>query len=295
LARPVDAIAERRVPLSKDRVLRTAMALADQGGIDSLSMRKLAQELGVEAMSLYHYVSSKDDILNGIVEIVVSEIELPDGGKDWKAALRRSAISFHDALARHRWATNLMMSGTGVGTARVRYMDALLGRLREAGFSANMTHHAYHALDSHIMGSTLWAAGYATMAKADPGAVQRFVQKLPLADYPHFAEHVEQHTSKSARDGISEFEFGLDLILDGLEKIRDTAPRRSVPTRRRAAPDPSPPSLPRRTPRLVAAGARAPARSASATRRARTRRAPPQTGRASATGRRERPAAGGTP
>src|SRR5437870_4519003 len=139
MARSADRVAERRLPLSKERVLRTAMALADQGGIDSLSMRRLAQELGVEAMSLYHYVSSKDDILNGIVEIVVAEIEVPSGGKDWRAAVRSSAISFHDALARHRWAANLIMSGIGVGTARVRYMEALLGRLREAGFSANMT------------------------------------------------------------------------------------------------------------------------------------------------------------
>ncbi len=235
MARSADRVAERRVPLSKERVLRTAMAIADQGGIDSLSMRRLAQELGVEAMSLYHYVSSKDDILNGIVEIVVAEIELPSGGKDWRAAVRSSAISFHDALARHRWAANLIMSGIGVGTARVRYMEALLGRLREAGFSANMTHHAYHALDSHIMGSTLWAAGYSALAKADPGAVQRFVQKLPVADYPYFAEHVDQHLTKSARDGVSEFEFGLDLILDGLEKVRSASSPRSS-TRRTDRP-----------------------------------------------------------
>src|SRR6266550_3757317 len=197
MARSADRVAERRVPLSKERVLRTAMALADQGGIDSLSMRRLAQELGVEAMSLYHYVSSKDDILNGIVEIVVAEIEVPSGGKDWRAAL--------------------------------------LGRLREAGFSANMTHHAYHALDSHIMGSTLWAAGYSALAKADPGAVQRFVQKLPVTDYPYFAEHVDQHLTKSARDGVSEFEFGLDLILDGLERVRSASSPRSS-TRRTDRP-----------------------------------------------------------
>src|SRR5437899_11343457 len=102
MARPADRVAERRVPLSKERVLRTAMAIADQGGIDSLSMRRLAQELGVEAMSLYHYVSSKDDILNGIVEIVVAEIEVPSGGQDCRAAVRSSRISYHDALARRR-------------------------------------------------------------------------------------------------------------------------------------------------------------------------------------------------
>src|SRR2546428_8965153 len=124
MARSADRVAERRLPLSKERVLRTAMALADQGGIDSLSMRKLAQELGVEAMSLYHYVSSKDDILDGIVEIVVAEIELPSGGKDWRAALPSSAISFHDALPRPRWAANLVQSGPPLGHPRLRYMVA---------------------------------------------------------------------------------------------------------------------------------------------------------------------------
>src|SRR2546430_8663184 len=128
MARSADGVAERRVPLSKERVLRTAMALADQGGIDSLSMRKLAQDLGVEAMSLYHHVSSKDDILDGIVEIVVAEIELPSGGKDWRAALRRSAISFHDALVRHRCAANLIMAGAGARTPPAPYIYMRPGR-----------------------------------------------------------------------------------------------------------------------------------------------------------------------
>src|SRR5439155_7684962 len=112
MARPADRVAERRVPLSKERVLRTAMAIADQGGIDSLTMRRLAQELGVEAMSLYYYVASKDDILKGIVDPVISEIDVPSDGADWKTALRRSAISFHNALSRHPWAAKLIMSGT---------------------------------------------------------------------------------------------------------------------------------------------------------------------------------------
>jgi AcrR family transcriptional regulator len=232
MARRVEAIAEQRIPLSKERLLRTAMSLADQGGIDSLSMRKLAQELGVEAMSLYYYVASKHDILSAIVEDVVSEIELPSGS-DWKAALRRSALSFHDALARHRWAANLMMTGTGVGLARVRYMDAVLRRLREAGFSPELTHHAYHALDSHIMGSTLWAAAYATTAKANPDFARNFLQKLPLSEYPDFAEHAQQHIRKTGPKDMSEFEFGLDLILDSLERMREAASGRSVSTRQR--------------------------------------------------------------
>jgi AcrR family transcriptional regulator len=228
IAKRAEAIAAQRVPLSKERVLRSAIELADQGGIDSLSMRKLAHELGVEAMSLYHYVSSKDDILDGVVDMVVSEIELTSRDGGWKAAVRKSAISFHDALRRHPWATSLMMSGTGVSQARLRYMDALLRRLREAGFSANLTHHAYHALDSHIIGSTLWHAGYSSMKlPADFGTT--FIKEL-ANEFPYLAEHAEQHIAKPKRKGVSEFEFGLDLILDGLEKILATTSGQSVPT-----------------------------------------------------------------
>ena len=213
--------------------MHAAIALADQGGIDSLTMRRLAQELGVEAMSLYYYVASKDDILKGIVDPVISEIEVPSDGADWKTALRRSAISFHNALSRHPWAAKLIMSGTGVGLARVRYMDAVLRRLREAGFSLQLTHHAYHALDSHIMGSTLWAAAYATMPKAQADLAQNFLRKLPLSEYPDFAEHAQQHIRKTGPKDKSEFEFGLDLILDSLERMRDAGSRPSASVRRR--------------------------------------------------------------
>src|SRR3990172_9394989 len=140
---------EPRVPLSRERVLRAAIGLDDEGGIESLSMRKLGQRLGVEAMSLYYHAANKDDILDGIVDIVVSEIDVPSGGGDWKAAMRASAISAHEVLLRHPWAASLILSGPTVRPARLRYMDSILGCLREAGFSAEMTDHAYHALDSH--------------------------------------------------------------------------------------------------------------------------------------------------
>lgn len=229
IARRAEAIAVQRAPLSKERVLRTALKLADKGGIDSLSMRKLAHELGVEAMSLYHYVSSKDELLNGIVDMVVSEIEPTSRDGDWRTAIRKSAISFHDVLKRHPWATNLMMGGGGVSRARMRYMEALLGRLREAGFSANLTHHAYHALDSHIIGSTLWHAGYSTM-KLPADFEKNFVQGI-AKELPYLAEHAEQHLTTSKRD-VPEFEFGLDVILDGLEKILKTPPARARPLHR---------------------------------------------------------------
>ena len=211
---------EPRVPLTRDRVLGAAIRIADRSGIDSLSMRKLAEELGVEAMSVYYYVANKDEILDGIVDIVVGEFELLSGDDDWKAALRQSAISAHDVLMRHPWACSLMMSTKRISPARLRYMESLLKRLREAGFSARMTHHAYHALDSHIIGSTLWEAGYS----ANPDLTDKaktFVREA-LGEYPYIAEHAQQHFTRSKKD-VREFDFGLDLILDVLEKIRDAA------------------------------------------------------------------------
>jgi AcrR family transcriptional regulator len=209
---------EPRVPLSRDRVLGAAIRIADQSGIDSLSMRNLAEELGVEAMSVYYYVANKDEILDGIVDIVVDEFALPSGEGDWKAALRESAISAHDVLMRHPWACNLMMSTKRISPARLRYMESLLKRLREAGFTARMTHHAYHALDSHIIGSTLWEAGYSENPDLTDKA-KAFVREA-LGEYPYIVEHAAQHFTRSKRKDVREFDFGLDLILDGLERIR---------------------------------------------------------------------------
>ena len=210
-----------RVPLSRERVLRAAIDLADRGGIESLTMRKLAQELAVEAMSLYYYVAKKDDLLAGIVDLVVSEMELPAAGAGWKAAIRKSAISAHDVLLRHPWACSLMMSHTGDGPARLRWMDSILRCFREAGFSAEMAHHAYHALDSHITGFTLWELSFPFDREelADIGAA--FLRELPVDEYPYLAEHVEWHLTQSGPDDEGEFAFGLDLILDGLERLRD--------------------------------------------------------------------------
>jgi AcrR family transcriptional regulator len=222
LAARVGPRTKPRLPLSRDRVLRAAIAIADASGIESLTMRNLAQELGVEAMTLYHYVAKKEDLLAGIVDIVVAEIEPPAAGGDWKVAMRRSAISAHDVLKQHPWACTLMMSpNPGIRPGRLRYMDSVLGRLREAGFSAEMTHHAYHALDSHIMGFTLWAAGISSATRHLPEQGAAFLRQLAVGAYPHFVEHVEYHLRPAKRRGRkSEFEFGLDLILDGLDQIR---------------------------------------------------------------------------
>ncbi len=153
---------------------------------------------------------------------MVSEIDVPSGGGDWKAAMRASAISAHEVLLRHPWAASLILSGPTVRPARLRYMDSILGCLREASFSAEMTDHAYHALDSHIMGFTLWQVGI-SVGLARLGSVATFLQEFPVDEYPYLAEHIQQHLRERSPDDEGEFEFGLDLILDGLEKIRDTA------------------------------------------------------------------------
>jgi AcrR family transcriptional regulator len=210
-------------------VLNAAIRLADGGGIESLTMRRLARELGVEAMSLYNHVANKGDLVDAMVDLVVSEIELPATSDTWDVAVRECAISAHEVLLRHPWSCSLVMSTTSTRiarNARVRYMEWLLGRLREAGFSAELTYHAYHALDSHILGFTLWELGHSGAANAIRGDkdladfAASFVRELRAADYPYLAEHAEQHVAAFGDQGTSEFEFGLDLILDGLERAR---------------------------------------------------------------------------
>jgi AcrR family transcriptional regulator len=214
-------IPEGRLPLSRERVLRAAIGLADEVGIETLSMRKLGQVLRVEAMSLYNHVANKDDILGGMVDVVVGEIELPAAGADWKAAIRRTAISAYEVLLRHPWAASLVLSGPGLSYARLRYMDGILGSLRKGGFSAEMTDHAYHALDSHIMGFTLWQVGISA-GLANISSVSDFLRELDQNAYPYLAEHAQQHLKERDPEDKGEFAFGLDLILDGLERYQTT-------------------------------------------------------------------------
>jgi AcrR family transcriptional regulator len=223
MATQPDPRPQPRVPLNRERVLRAAVALADEGGIESLSMRRLGQELGVEAMSLYNHVANKDDILGGIVDMVLGEVDVPAPGADWKAAIRQTAISSHDVFLRHRWACSLLMQGARVSPVRMRWMEAVLRTFREAGFSADMTHHAYHALDSHITGFTLWLVSmpFDTKEELDELA-EGFLAWIPADEYPYVVEHAEQHLAPSSPGEKREFEFGLDLILDGLERLRDT-------------------------------------------------------------------------
>jgi AcrR family transcriptional regulator len=211
-----------RIPLSKDRVLRAAVALADEGGIKALSMRKLAQELGVEAMSLYNHVANKDDILDGIVELVASAIDLAPDEADWKTAVRRRVISAHDVVSRHPWASSLWMSSATFGPARMGFGDALLRGLREGGFSEDLTYHAYHVLQSHLLGYTLYVSSFDFDVEELEELAAAFLRDFPADEYPDLAEHIRQHM-EPRDDDDGAFEFGLDLILDGLERLRDGA------------------------------------------------------------------------
>jgi AcrR family transcriptional regulator len=213
---------EARIPLSRQRVLQAAVRLADESGIDALSMRRLGQELGVEAMSLYNHVTNKDDLHQGIVELVLSEVESPRDGGDWKEEIRRTAISSYQAFVRHRWACGLMMRGPSVSPVRMEWMEAVLRTLRTAGFSADLTHHAYHALDSHITGFTLWIVSMPFETHEElVSLAEGFLPTVSSEKFPYFVEHAEQHLLPPDPDEKSEFEFGLDLILDGLEQLRD--------------------------------------------------------------------------
>jgi AcrR family transcriptional regulator len=213
-----------RPPLTRQRVLDTAVELADRDGVGSLSMRKLAQELGVEAMSLYHHVANKDDILDGIVDVVFGEIELPTGEAGWEAAMRRRSVSAREALRRHPWATGLMESRRTPGPANIRHHDAVLGVLRNAGFPVELAAHAYSLLDSYIYGFALQEASLPFHTPEETAEVaQEIMSVFPADDYPHLAEIATEHVLQPGYDYGDEFLYGLDLILDGLARARAAA------------------------------------------------------------------------
>jgi AcrR family transcriptional regulator len=219
---PNDPDKEQRVPLNRERVLRAAIVLADSSGIEALTMRNLGKAVGVEAMSLYNHVANKGDVLNGMFDLIVSEIELPSRHIDWKTALRQSAVSAHETLLRHPWACGLWTSSQ-LWSARLRFSDALLGTLREAPFSKEITYHAYHVLDSYIVGYTRQEVGYTFVVPDNlPDLVETFLRQLSTTEYPYFAEHVMQHLEPTHGD-LRAFEFGLDLILDSLDRLRETS------------------------------------------------------------------------
>ena len=208
--------AQRREPLTRERVLEAAVKLADQGGIESLSMRKLGQELGVEAMALYYHFASKDEVLDGSVDLVFSEIDLPASGADWKTAMRQRALSVRDVLSRHRWAIGLMESRTNPGPANLRHHDAVIGSLRAAGFDMEMAAHAYSLLDSYIYGFALTKMNLPFDASTNVGEVaQSMLHRFSNGEYPNLVQMVTEHVMKPAYDYSDEFEYGLEVILDG--------------------------------------------------------------------------------
>jgi AcrR family transcriptional regulator len=223
MATHTEPSAKSRVPLSRERVLRAALALADKGGLEALSMRNLGQGLGVEAMSLYNHVANKDDILDGIVDLVFGEIALPADGVDWKTALRRRAISAHQALLRHRWAPSLMQSRTRPGPATLRHHDSVLGSLRTAGFTLVMAAHAISVVDGYIYGFALQQINLPLQSREQVAEVGGDILRQLTGEYPHLAEMITQHAMKPGYDYADEFDFGLDLILDGLERLREQA------------------------------------------------------------------------
>ena len=213
---------EPRPPLTRERVLRAAVDLADEHGIESLTMRRLGEAVGVEAMSLYGHVANKDDVLDGMVDAVFSEIELPSGDTRWKQAMRRRAISARAALTAHPWATGLLDSRTSPGPATLRHHDAVLGSLRAAGFSVAMAAHAFSALDSYTYGFAMQETSLPfDDAEETAEVAETMLARFSPDDYPHLTELTTEHVLRPGYDYGAEFEFGLDLIIDGLERARD--------------------------------------------------------------------------
>ena len=211
--------AARREPLSRERVLRAALALADGGGLEALTMRRVGEALGVEAMSLYNYVADKEDLLDGLVDIVFGEIDLDCLAGDWKAAMRRRATSARDTLARHRWAIGLMESRTNPGPANLGHHDSVLRCLREAGLSLELAAHAYSLLDSYVYGFALEQASlpFDTGEQAVQVA-ESIMRDFASGKYPYLTEIATERVMKPGYSYKAEFDYGLELILDGLER-----------------------------------------------------------------------------
>jgi AcrR family transcriptional regulator len=213
--------ARSRRRLSRERVVRAAIEQADEGGLEALTMRTLAEMLEVAPMALYRHVADKDDLIDAMVDAVFAEIGVPSGGGDWKTAMRRRAASVREALSRHRWAIGLMETRRSPGPANLRHHDAVIGRLRAAGFSLAMTAHAHSLLNSYIYGFALTAMNLPFETTAEVAEVaQHLLQRVPVNEYPNLVEFITEHAMKPGYDHEGQFEYGLDVILDGLERVR---------------------------------------------------------------------------
>jgi AcrR family transcriptional regulator len=221
MAPGTDLSRRERAPLSRGRVLAEAVALADEAGMGSLTMRRLADRLHVEPMSLYYHVAGKDEILDGMVDLVFTEVELPLVDAEWKTAMRDRAASARDALRRHPWAIGLMDSRLNAGPATLRHHDAIIGCLRGAGFSIELTAHAISAIDSYLYGFAMQELSLPFSSPEETAEMAvTFLEHFPAQAFPHLAELTTQHVLQPGYDYGDEFEFGLNLILDGLEQGR---------------------------------------------------------------------------
>jgi AcrR family transcriptional regulator len=211
-------------PLDRERIVRAAVAMADGEGIDGLSMRSLGRSLGVEAMSLYHHVDGKERLLDAMVDSVFAEIDLPGPGSRWRTGMRRRAASARAVLLAHRWAVPLMDSRTSPGPAILRHHDAVLGCLRRGGFTVADAAHAFSVLDSYVFGFVLQelALPFATGDEA-AAVAEAILADAPADAFPHLAELTAEHVLRPGYDHRAEFDFGLDLILDGLARLVDGA------------------------------------------------------------------------
>lgn len=206
-----------REPVTRERALHAAVSIADAEGLDGLTMRRLASALGVEAMSLYHHVPNKDAILDGMVDHVFSEIDTPRANRDWKAELRRRTRSMREALLRHRWALRVLETRKSPGHLTLTHHDAVIGCLRSAGFSIPLTARAYALVDAYVFGFVHTEISLPTEVIEDTGAfATELVRAFPEGAYPHLAELAEKHVMKPGYSYGREFDFGLDLVLDGL-------------------------------------------------------------------------------
>jgi AcrR family transcriptional regulator len=214
---------QRRSPLTRERVLKAAVRLADREGIDAVSMRRLGTELGIEAMSLYTHVRDKDDLLNGMVELVIGEIPIHRDGADWKAALRTTVLGARSVVLRHPWAPRIIETRSDPGPSGLRYYDGIMGILRGGGFSLKMTHHAIHLLGSRMLGFTQDL--FDDSPDVDPAALTAMATAL-AESHPYVSEMALGVTHDGGLGGCDddvEFAFALDLIVDGLERLRTSA------------------------------------------------------------------------
>jgi AcrR family transcriptional regulator len=218
-ARKAKVAPEPRVPLRRERVLQAAIEIADARGVGAVTMRALASKLGVEAMSLYNHVRNKDEILDGMVDLVVEEIRLPDDVSDWRAAMRQRAISAHETFSQHLWASALVDSRTSSGPSRLRYLDWVLGTLVRAGFSIESAARAFSVLDSYIYGfgrQQMNTSSDGTPTEEQAAAIRSVI---PSEQYPYL-HRMASLAMEAGYDAKADFEFGLEIILDGLERLR---------------------------------------------------------------------------